>query len=183
MSDARWHLDVAPSAAETYEAMTIAGHALLAPKQRALMLIYAATIGLFAPMGMTITLWVVIKLLGGADFSDLPTGTLPVTFVLSGMFVLWLMRKTYFIIARRSVHSRFGRGYSIVLGDAGLTLITQNSHWHSGWGDVALVRGGKAVLVVGISSMSITLPRRVFAGPRDAEDALQTMQDWREAAA
>lgn len=182
MSAARWELDVAPTAAEVYEAMVVSGRAALRGTHRAILIFQSLFIGFCAPMGATMLMWIIVVVAGGPDFSELPAAAIPVTYLIFGLLTLWLMRQGNFMIAQLTVGSRFGRAQQVILDYSGVTLITAHSRWHSGWGDVALVRGGKKVLVIGISGIAVVVPRRVFLGPLDADDALSVMQEWQEAA-
>lgn len=182
MSEERWELEVTPTAAETYEAMAHVGWALLSGRERALLHLYTVVVCLFAPIGATMIFWVSVQLSGGPAVSDLPGFTIPMSVVVFGFASFWLMRQSYFMMARHAVHSRFGRAYRVVIDAKGIALTTQNSRWQTGWADVAAVGGGKTVLAIGISAIAIAVPRRVFLGPQDAEDALQTMRAWQEAA-
>ncbi|WP_298858154.1 hypothetical protein [uncultured Sulfitobacter sp.] len=182
MSEERWELEVAPTAQEVYEAMALAGRDALRGVHRAILLFQSFFVGFCAPLGATMFFWVIVALMGGPEFSDLPSAALPVTFVVFGLLTFWLMRQAYFMIAQITMRSRFGRVQQVVLDQNGISVSTAHSRWHSGWADVALVRGGKRVLVVGISGIAIPLPRHAFLGPLDAEDALAVMQRWQEAA-
>lgn len=182
MTDAQWKLDVAPTVPEAYEAMTTIGRASLSRGQRLLLILYSVFVGVFAPMGATMIFWVVIQMSQGISFSDLPTATLPVTFLIFCALSFWLMRQTYLMIAEVSVRSRFGRAYTVTLDAQGITITTLNSRWRTGWEDVAVVRGSKQTVAIGISGIAIPLPRRCFLGPDDASDALGRMREWQEAA-
>ena len=178
MNDAQWDLDVAPTPAKNYEVMTIAGRAMLNARQRLILIVQSVFIGICAPMGATMIVWGIVMAWDGREFAKLPAWALPVCFVIFALLSLWLVRQTYFMIAEISARSRFGRSQQITLDQTG---ITANSCWHSGWADVELVRGGKSVIAVCISGVAINLPRRVFLGPQDADEALAVMQTWQEA--
>ena len=181
MSDAQWDLDVAPTAVENYEAMTIAGRGMLNACQRVILIIQSVFIGICAPMGATMIVWGILMAWGGQEYMNLPAWALPVTFVIFALLSLWLTRQAYFMIAQVSARSRFGRFQQITLDQNGITIITAHSRWHCGWADVELVRGGKTVIAVCMSGVAITLPRRVFLGPQDADQALMVMKAWQEA--
>jgi len=182
MSEARWELNVEATAAENYEAMTTAGRAALGGKQRALLIFQSVFIGFTAPIGATMFLFVLLGAFGGATYSDVPKFVMLVAYVVFVLLTTWLARQAYVIVAHMTVASRFGRRQLITLDALGITLVTDHSRWHSGWADVELVCGAKNVLVVGISGIAIPIPRRAFLGPRDADDALETMQRWQAAA-
>ena len=183
MSDAQWTLDVTPSVAETYEAMILAGRAGLRPAQHALVVVQGVLVGLFAPVGAAMFFWIMVAVVTGRDFADLPAAAIPITVLLFGALCVWIMRQHHLWIARMASRSRFGRSYALTLDATGVTLRTDHSTWHSGWADVALVRGGKTTLCIGISAIAIAVPLRCFLGPADAEDALATVQRWQQEAA
>lgn len=181
MSVEHWELEVTPTAQETYEAMTSGGRALLRRKDHALLFGQSIFIGMCAPVGATIILWVTASLSGGPAIDELPVAAIPVSVLIFGMLTFWLIRQTHFMIAQAAVRSRFGRSQQVVLESTGITLITRHSRWYSGWADVGAVRGSKNVLVVCISGIAIALPRRAFADPFDADHALASMQQWKGA--
>lgn len=183
MSDAYWQLDVAPTARETYEAMILAGQASIRGAKRALLLLFGVFVGLFAPLGATMVLWIFVQMAGGPPMGDLPVAAVPLTLLAFGALGIWLMRRLYFVVAQASVASRFGRWQQVNIGPDGITLRTAHSEWHSGWGDVVAIRGGKTCLCITISAIAITLPLRAFANPPDATHALQMMQTWQGEAA
>ena len=184
MSGARWELDVTSRAAETYEAMVLAGRSLIMGRARVILLVQSLFVGFFAPLGATLLFWVVAIGIGrgNSGFDSIMGWGMPVTLVLFGLLAFWLNRQIYFNVAQASVHSRFGRTQQVVLDENGVTLTTKKSRWHSGWADVEAVRGGKKVLCIGIAGIAIALPHRAFLGPKDADDALAHMQRWLEAA-
>ncbi len=181
MNDAEWDLDVAPTAAENYEAMTIAGRAMLNVRQRMVLILQSVFVGICAPMGATMMVWGIVMAFGGREFAKLPAWALPVSFVIFALISLWLTRQAYFMIADISARSRFGRSQQIKLNQTGITIITAISRWQSGWADVELVRSGKTVIAVCISGVAITLPRHAFLGPQDADEAVSVMLSWQEA--
>jgi hypothetical protein len=182
MSEERWELDVAATAAEHYEAMTTAGHAMLRGKHLATLICQSIFIGFNAPIGATMLLFILVHAFGGPKFSDLPIFAMPVAYVCFALLTFWLSRQAYFMVAQMTTQTRFGRAQQVTLDASGITLTTESSRWHSGWADVELLRGAKNVLVVGISGIAIALPRRAFLGPLDANDALEVMQRWQVAA-
>lgn len=182
MTDTHWQLDIAPSAREAYEGMVVSGRGLLRGRKHLMVVLQSVFIGFFAPLGATMMFWIIVQMSGGPAFSALPAMALPITYVVFGWLTFWLMRQSYYMIAQASVASQFGRAYSVLVDHTGITLTTQHSVWRSGWGDVALVRGGRTTLAVAISGISIVLPKRVFLGPDDAAEALTTMQSWHQQA-
>lgn len=170
MRDERWELAVTPTAAETYEAMVLAGKSLIKGRGRVILIVQSLFVGFFAPLGAVLLFWVVAMGIGNrsANFDTIMGWGLPVTLVLFGLLTFWLNRQSYFMIAEAGVRSRFGRFQQVVLDQSGITLTTENSRWHSGWADVEMVRGGKTTLFIGISGIAIAVPRRVFLGPKDA---------------
>lgn len=184
MSGARWELDVTPIAAETYEAMVLAGGSLIKGRARAILLVQSLFVGFFAPLGATLLFWVVAMGIGRGSpgFNSIMGWGIPVTLALFGLLTFWLSRQIYFNVAQASVRSRFGRTQQVVLDENGVTQTTEHSRWHSGWADVEAVRGGKKVLCICISGIAIALPHRAFLGPKDVDDALAHMQRWLEAA-
>ena len=86
------------------------------------------------------------------------------------------------MLAQASVRSRFGRAQQVILNKTGIILITANSRWHSGWGDVEGMHPGIRTLAVGIAGIAIALPRRAFKGRWASNDALAAMQHWQETA-
>ncbi|MEP5029069.1 MAG: hypothetical protein ABJR02_00170, partial [Marinomonas sp.] len=137
---------------------------------------------LFAPVGATMVFWMIMTVLGGIPFADLPAAAIPVTLVVFGGLAFWLSRQGHYLTAKLTAQSRFGRGYEATVNAHGITVVTSSSHWHSGWADVSVVRGGKTTLAVGISGIVIPLPRRAFLGPQDADEALCEMLEWQGAA-
>lgn len=182
MSDARWQFDVSPTTSEAYEAMVIVGRGLFTRRAQTLVVAHSIFAGFFAPLGATLVFWIILQRVGGADISALSAATLPVTLLIFAGVGFWLLRKSRLVMAEASVKSHFGRQYHVSLDQSGITVTTDNSCWHSGWYDVSVVRGGKQALAVGVSGISIAVPRRVFLGPDDATDALGVMQAWQESA-
>lgn len=180
MSDARWQFDVSPTTSEAYEAMVIVGRGLLTRRTKVLLGALSVFRGFCAPLGATLVFWIILQRVGGTDISALRGATLPITLLVFAWVGVWLTRKAHLVMAEASVKSHFGRQYHVSLDSSGITVTTDNSRWHSGWHDVSVVRGGKQVLAVGISSKTIAVPRRVFLGPDDATDALGVMQAWQE---
>lgn len=182
MSDARWQFDVSPTTAEAYEAMVIVGRGLLTRRTKTLVFVHSIFNGLLAPLGAVLVFWCFVVLVVGNDNSTLRGATLPITLLIFAGIGIWLTRKAQLAMPEASVKSHFGRQYHVSLDSSEITVTTDNSRWHSGWHDVSVVRGGKQVLAVGISSKTIAVPRRVFLGPDDATDALGVMQAWQEGA-
>ena len=182
MSGAQWELTVTPTAPELYEAMTLAGRGMLSRGQKGMLILQSVFVGICAPMGATMIVWAVLMAFGGREFANLPAWALPMSFVTFALLSLWLTRQAYFVIAQNSVRTRFGRAQQVTLDQSGITIVTPNSRWHSGWADVELLRGGKTVISVCISSVAIALPRSAFLGPQDADEALLTMYSWQEGA-
>lgn len=182
MSEKSWELDITPTAAETYEATVLSGKTLLKGRARAILIAQGFFIGVCAPLGATMIVWLVVMMSGGPEFSDLPGWAIPVTFMGFGMLAFWFSRQSHFLIAQATVRSRFGRSQRVVLDRSGITLKTQNSRWYTGWADVQSVSAGPKTLCVGISGIAIALPRHAFLGPQDADDALALMREWQEGA-
>lgn len=180
MSGERWELDVTPTAEETYEAMVLAGNALLKGRAQVFLTLQSFFGVFFAPLGATLCIGLAAMLGWGVRMEDLPVWAVPVTLVTFALLAIWLSRRAYFMIAQAAVRSRFGRAQRIVLDASGVTLTTNDSRWHSGWRDVQTVRTGKKVLCIGISGIAIAVPRRAFLGPQDADDALSAAQRWLE---
>jgi len=182
MSKARWGLDVTATRGETYEAMILVGAAIMRGHSRLWTFVHALFVYFCAPLGATLIFWVAVRLGGGPVFEDLPAAAVPLT--LLGFFAagVWLAQQPYVLMAELSVRSRFGRGYSVLLDENGMTLVTQNSMWQTGWADVSAVCGGKTTLAVGISGIAIALPHGEFDGPDDVAQALEfAQQHWQAA--
>lgn len=183
MSDAHWDLDVAPTAQEAYEAMVLAGHSTLRGRKRGLIIFNALFVGLFAPLGATMIVWIMVQMAGGPALGDLPVAVVPLTLLAFGALGIWLMRRMSFIVAQASVESKFGRAQQVKLDAEGITLRTAHSQWHTGWEDVSAVRNGKTCVSVAVSGIAFTLPHRAFANPPDIEQAVQMMLRWQSDAA
>ncbi|MGB5866174.1 MAG: YcxB family protein [Sulfitobacter sp.] len=182
MTDAQWNLDISPSAAEAYEAMIGSAGAAHGKGARAIGIANLVFTAVFAPLGATLVFWTVGGLFGGASIAALPTATLSVTFFIFAALAIWLSRQTFYIVTNMAVGSTFGPAYQVNITEQGLSIVTGQSRWQSGWGDVAAVCGTKNTIAVVISDIVIAVPRRAFLGPLDAKDALDTMQNWQRAA-
>lgn len=182
MSEERWELDVSPTATETHEAMVFAGKTLLKGHARVILIAQSVFIGVCAPLGATMIVWIIVMMSGGPEFSALPVWAIPVTFMAFAVLAFWFSRQAYFLIAQATVRSRFGRSQRVVLDQSGIVLTTQNSRWQTAWADVQSVSAGPKTLCIGISGIAIALPRRAFLGPQDAEEALALMRRWHEGA-
>lgn len=183
MSDAHWQLDITPTAREVFEAMLLAGKSSARGGGLAIIIGHGLFSGFLAPLGATMVFWVVVQLAGGPAMRDLPVAAIPLTLLAFGALGIWLMRRIYFVVAQASVRSRFGRRQQVNIGPEGITLRTAHSEWHSGWGDVVAVRGGKTCICLAVSAVALTLPLRAFANTPDANHALKTMQAWQSEAA
>lgn len=177
-----WSLDISPSAAEYYEAMIAAGRRLYRGKAQVLIMVYTAFVCFLAPIGATMLFWIIVSLLGGPPFGDLPAYAIPVTLVIFMMLAFWLMGQVYWIMARACTRSAFGHRYQLELGEAGMILTTAHSRWETRWGDMEAVAESKNTVILCISGIVIVVPRRVFLGPADAQEALRSMRRWLEAA-
>jgi len=182
MSEERWDVEVRSNVGEVYEAMVAAGKVSLSKSQHLLTVVFVLFICFFAPLGATMMTFVIVSVAGGPRFEDLPTGALPITFVLFGALALWLMRQSYVTMAQISLGSRFGRRYAASVDQYGVTLRTGHSEWNTGWGDISKVVGGKSTITVCVSAVALPLPRRAFNDPLDADAALAAMQRWQQAA-
>ncbi|MEH6831725.1 MAG: hypothetical protein V7661_12880 [Sulfitobacter sp.] len=182
MSQPHWDLTVSPTAAEVYEGMVLGGRAMLSLHQRVILILQSAFIGVCAPVGAAMIVWAIVMAVGGRTVIGLPVWALPVTFLVFVMISLWLTRQASFMLAQITVQSRFGRSQQVKLDPDGITLTTTHSHWHSGWADVDTVCGGKLAIALRISGIAITVPRRAFLGPQDADEALSASQAWQRGA-
>jgi hypothetical protein len=165
-----------------YDAAVVAGRHFSRGPNKIKLIAYSIFTCFFAPMGATMIFWVIVQMSGGISFSDLPLAALPITLLAFGALAMWLMREVHSLATRAAVTTRFGHAYDLVLSADGFTLTTQYSRWHSGWADVEMVGRGKTVIAITISGIAIAVPRHAFLGPKDADDALNTMRAWHEAA-
>lgn len=182
MSEQSWELTVRATAAETFEAMTLAGSVMMQGKGRVLQIAHAVFVGLFAPLGATMFVWIIVQMFGGPKLSALPVAAIPLTLMAFAGVSMWLLRQVYFVVAKWTVASKFGRMQQVTIGAQGITQASGHSRWHSGWGDVAAVRGGKKSIAISISGVAIALPLGAFPNPPEAARALAAMQSWQEAA-
>ena len=182
MTDQSWDITTSATAAETFEAMFLAGGALMTGRKRILQIVHAVFVGLFAPLGATMAVWVLVQVLGGPKLGDLHVAVVPLTLLAFGFLSLWLMKQIYFVVAKVTSQSSFARRQQVLVDARGVTQITAHSRWHSGWGDVIAVKAGKTTIAVAISGVAIALPRNAFPNPPEADRALAAMQSWQEAA-
>ena len=182
MSDQSWEITTSATAAETFEAMFLAGGALMTGRKRVLQIVHSVFVGLFAPLGATMVVWVLVQMFGGPKLGDLHVAVVPLTLLAFGFISLWLMKEIYFVVAKVTSETSFARGQQVLIDASGITQITAHSRWHSGWGDVIDVKAGKTTIGVVISGVAIALPRNAFPNPPEADRALAAMQSWQEAA-
>lgn len=183
MKEPEWQLDVAPTAAEVYEAMVLAGKSKMHGGRRIIAFLHGVFMVFLAPIAVTMLLWIGVQLAGGPAMGELPVAVVPLTLLGAGALGMWLIRKTHYSVAELTVASRFGRAQQVRLDAGGIALRTGQSQWHSGWGDVEAVLGGKTCICIAISGIALPLPLHAFANPPDVTHALQTMQTWQREAA
>ncbi|MEQ6201736.1 hypothetical protein ABMC88_01660 [Sulfitobacter sp. HNIBRBA2951] len=182
MTTQSWKLTVRANAAETFEAMTLAGSVMMQGKGRVLQIVHAVFVGLFAPLGATMFVWVMVQMFGGPKLGALPVAALPLTLIAFGFMSMWLLKRVYFVVAEWTVASKFGRMQQVTIDAQGIVQESGHSRWHSGWADVAAVRKGKKTIALSISGVAIALPLAAFPDPPEAARALAAMQSWQEAA-
>ena len=182
MTNQSWEITTSATAAETFEAMFLAGGAVMTGRKRVLQIAHSVFVGLFAPLGATMVVWILVQMFGGPKLGDLHVAVVPVTLLVFGFISLWLMKEIYFVVARVTSETKFVRGQRVLIDASGITQITAHSCWHSGWGDVIAVKAGKTAIAVVISGVAIALPRNAFPNPPEADRALAAMQSWQEAA-
>ena len=182
MSDQSWEITTSATAAETFEAMFLAGGAVMTGRKRVLQIVHAAFVGLFAPLGATMVVWILVQVFGGPKLGDLHVAVVPVTLLAFAFLSFWLMKEIYFVVAKVTSETSFQRTQRMLIDASGVTQITAHSRWHSGWGDVIAVKAGKTTICVAISGVAIALPRRAFPNPPEADRAFAAMQRWQEAA-
>ncbi|QUJ75580.1 hypothetical protein KDD17_11485 [Sulfitobacter albidus] len=178
MSTPEWQLHFRPTPAELAEAMASVGSTAFRGSARAVLIVYWLFLGLCAPLGLTFFFWVGVELAGGPGISDLPTGGLPVTFVVLALASLWIARRVHFHTSVVSAQSRFGRATAATITPDHLIIATQHSSWQTDWADVEAVTRGPKVIAVQVSAIAFALPLRAFESPVDADAAYQTMRDW-----
>lgn len=162
------------------EGMTLAGQRAYRGRGRPLQVVMYVMLLVVTPLGF-IGVYVLAYHL---SMGEPPRGPywFAVCYVLGAGLSIWSSMAIYVRLATIVTTSRFGKGGRMICDDRGVQLLTDNSTWQTGWGDVEEVLLGKKSLSIAVSGIVLILPLSAFADLAEMGQVHGQLQGWFDAA-